>query len=131
MGESPIGIGRRQISKDEAIAVNGAMSNPGVQEGARSSEQGGLILSEEDLSPIFLDLPSGLAGELLQKFVTYRVPLALANQCLNELQSGKNSRAGSLLQQIQRPASHVVMAVFREPTSPIRKSVLLLYGPRI
>jgi len=29
----------------------------------------GIILREEDLAPEFFDLRSGLAGELLQKFV--------------------------------------------------------------
>jgi hypothetical protein len=40
-------------------------------------EEGGLVLDEKDLSPSFYDLRSGLAGELFQKFVNYRVPLAL------------------------------------------------------
>src|SRR5262245_36595673 len=37
----------------------------------------GLILTEDDLSPEFFDLTSGLAGELLQKFVNYRLRVAL------------------------------------------------------
>jgi len=40
-------------------------------------EEGGLVLGEADLAPSFYDLRSGLAGELFQKFVNYRVPLAL------------------------------------------------------
>jgi hypothetical protein len=44
---------------------------------AMGMEQGGLVLSEADLAPAFYDLTSGLAGELFQKFVNYRVPLAL------------------------------------------------------
>jgi hypothetical protein len=44
---------------------------------ARAMEEGGLVLSEGDLAPSFYDLKSGLAGELFQKFVNYRVPLAL------------------------------------------------------
>lgn len=43
----------------------------------KGMEEGGLVVKEEDLSPIFFDLRSGVAGELLQKFVNYRVPLAL------------------------------------------------------
>jgi Domain of unknown function (DUF4180) len=39
--------------------------------------EGGLVLSEADLASAFYDLRSGLAGELFQKFVNYRVPLAL------------------------------------------------------
>ncbi|GGQ93316.1 hypothetical protein GCM10008957_01640 [Deinococcus ruber] len=37
----------------------------------------GLILHESDLGPEFYRLSSGLAGELFQKFVNYRVPLCL------------------------------------------------------
>ena len=37
----------------------------------------GLILAESDLSPEFFDLRSGLAGEALQKFVNYRVRVAI------------------------------------------------------
>ena len=37
----------------------------------------GLILAESDLGPEFFDLRSGLAGELFQKFVNYRVQVAI------------------------------------------------------
>ena len=37
----------------------------------------GLILTEGDLGPEFFDLRSGLAGELFQKFVNYKVALAI------------------------------------------------------
>jgi len=37
----------------------------------------GLILTESDLSPEFFDLRSGLAGELFQKFVNYKLRLAI------------------------------------------------------
>jgi uncharacterized protein DUF4180 len=40
-------------------------------------EQGGLIVRESDLCPEFFDLRTGLAGELLQKFVNYRARLAI------------------------------------------------------
>jgi hypothetical protein len=36
-----------------------------------------LLLVESDLGPAFFDLRSGVAGELLQKFVNNRVPLAI------------------------------------------------------
>src|SRR6185295_14368185 len=38
---------------------------------------GGLILTESDLAPEFFDLRSGLAGELFQKFINYKVRVAL------------------------------------------------------
>lgn len=37
----------------------------------------GLLLEEADLGATFFDLRSGLAGELFQKFVNYRMPLAI------------------------------------------------------
>lgn len=37
----------------------------------------GLLLTESDLGPSFFDLRSGLAGELLQKFVNYGIRLAI------------------------------------------------------
>ena len=40
-------------------------------------ESGGLLLDESNLAPAFFDLRSGLAGELFQKCVNYRVRLAI------------------------------------------------------
>ena len=37
----------------------------------------GILLREEDLAPDFFDLSSGLAGELLQKLVNYRLRAAI------------------------------------------------------
>lgn len=37
----------------------------------------GLLLEEADVDPGFFDLRTGLLGELMQKFVNYRVRLAL------------------------------------------------------
>lgn len=37
----------------------------------------GIIFVEADLAPAFFDLSSGLAGELLQKFVNYRLRAAI------------------------------------------------------
>jgi hypothetical protein len=44
---------------------------------AASVERGGLMVTEEDLCPEFFDLRTGFAGEFLQKFVNYRVRLAV------------------------------------------------------
>lgn len=38
---------------------------------------GAALLLEEDLGSGFFDLRTGLAGELLQKFVNFRIPLAI------------------------------------------------------
>lgn len=40
-------------------------------------EYGSLLLSEANLGPRFFDLRSRLAGELMQKCVNYRIPLAI------------------------------------------------------
>ena len=42
-----------------------------------SVERGGLVLHEKDLSPDFFDLKTGLAGQVLQKFVNFRAKLAI------------------------------------------------------
>jgi uncharacterized protein DUF4180 len=42
-----------------------------------SYRNNGLLVAEADLGPEFFDLRSGLAGELLQKFVNYRARLAI------------------------------------------------------
>jgi hypothetical protein len=42
-----------------------------------SVERGGLVLDEKDLSPDFFDLETGFAGQVLQKFVSYRTKLAV------------------------------------------------------
>jgi hypothetical protein len=48
------------------------MANAGYPGGARK-----VIIKEEQLSPDFFDLKTGLAGEILQKFSTYDVSLAI------------------------------------------------------
>ena len=37
----------------------------------------GLILAESNLAPEFFDLRTGLAGELFQKFINYKVRIAI------------------------------------------------------
>jgi len=36
-----------------------------------------IILHEKNITPDFFDLQNGMAGELLQKFSNYRIPLAI------------------------------------------------------
>lgn len=38
---------------------------------------GEMILHEQNITPDFFDLKTGIAGEILQKFTTYRVRLAI------------------------------------------------------
>lgn len=62
-------------ASDHAISIRspGDVSDAlGACFGAR-----GLILTEGELSREFFELGTGLAGELFQKFVNYRIPLAI------------------------------------------------------
>jgi hypothetical protein len=61
---SEAGIAIRSM-KDVAEAIGAAFAS------------GGLILTETDLGPDFFDLRSGVAGELFQKFINYRLRLAV------------------------------------------------------
>lgn len=40
-------------------------------------EEGGVVLHAKEVSPAFFDLKSGLAGDVLQKAVNYRIKLAV------------------------------------------------------
>lgn len=42
-----------------------------------------IILHEKNLSPDFFDLKTGIAGEILQKFSNYRVPLVIVGDFSN------------------------------------------------
>ena len=42
-----------------------------------SVQRGGLVLDEKDISPEFFDIKTGFAGQVLQKFVSYRTKLAV------------------------------------------------------
>ena len=63
------------IARDAGIAIR-TLGDVADAIGA-SLGADGLLLTEEDLGPAFFDLRSGLAGEAMQKFVNYRVRVAL------------------------------------------------------
>jgi hypothetical protein len=44
---------------------------------------GKIILRKENFAPDFFDLRTGLLGEVLQKFVNYRVKLAVVGEFVN------------------------------------------------
>lgn len=44
---------------------------------SRGMSEAGLLLTEDELPDSFFDLRTGMAGELLQKFVNYRIPLVI------------------------------------------------------
>ena len=63
------------IASDSGIAIRSIEDIPdaiGACFGAK-----GLILTSNDLAQEFFDLRSGLAGELFQKFMNYRIRLAI------------------------------------------------------
>jgi len=63
------------IASDTAISIRSAASISEALETCLGSQ--GLILTEHDLGPEFFDLHTGIAGELFQKFINYRVRLAI------------------------------------------------------
>lgn len=63
------------IAAEAGISI-GSMSDVSNAVGAAFGSDG-LILTEDDLSPEFFELKSGLAGALFQKFVNYSLCLAL------------------------------------------------------
>jgi len=62
------------IAADRGISIK---SLDDVADALGASLGRGLILAEGDLGPAFFDLRSALAGELMQKFVNYRVRAAI------------------------------------------------------
>lgn len=42
-----------------------------------------IILHQENITPVFFDLKNGIAGEILQKFSTYRMKLAIVGDFEN------------------------------------------------
>jgi hypothetical protein len=67
---------RKVLTASElGIAFQVAADVPRLLEACFDSD--GLIISENDLPPAFFDLKTGLAGELLQKFVNHRVRVAV------------------------------------------------------
>ena len=77
--------------------------NPAVE---AAFSQGGLLLVRSDLGADFFDLRTGLAGELFQKFVNYRLPLAIVLPG----NSAYGDRFGELVHEHQ---SHPLVRFFR------------------
>ena len=63
------------VASDEGISI-GSASDISHALGACLGAKG-LILTKDDLGSEFFDLRSGLAGELFQKFVNYRIRVAI------------------------------------------------------
>ena len=60
------------------MAFTGIQSSGDISAALTASvEQGGLVIDEKELSADFFDLKTGLAGQVLQKFVNYRTKLAV------------------------------------------------------
>ncbi len=72
-----------------------------------SVERGGLVLDEKDLSPEFFDLKTGLAGQVLQKFVNYRTRLAL-------IVRDPSHHGGRFSELVQEHRVHPTVRFFRE-----------------
>jgi hypothetical protein len=62
------------IAADRGISIR---CRDDISDAVGASLGRGLILTEADLGPDFFDLRSGLAGEVIQKFVNYRVRVSI------------------------------------------------------
>jgi len=62
------------LAADLGISIR---SRDDVSDAVGASLGRGLIISEDELGPDFFDLRTGLAGELIQKFVNYRTRVAI------------------------------------------------------
>ena len=63
------------VASDSGIFIRSFRDIPDVIAACIDAE--GLILTEDELAQEFFDLRSGLAGELFQKFMNYRVRVAI------------------------------------------------------
>jgi hypothetical protein len=63
------------IASDSGISIRSLSDISGALGACIGAE--GLILTENDLAREFFDLHSGLAGELFQKFVNYKLRVAI------------------------------------------------------
>ena len=60
------------------MTFTGIQSDKDISAALKASvERGGLVLDEKNLCPEFFDLKTGLASQVLQKFVTHRSKLAV------------------------------------------------------
>jgi hypothetical protein len=69
------GIIAEVIAPEETIGETGDFLD--LMADASYNEAGGLIIRQKDIHPDFFDLSTGMAGEILQKFSTYRMKLAI------------------------------------------------------
>lgn len=60
------------------LVIKNAEDGLDILGNARYQDFDRVILHEKDITPEFFELRSGLAGEILQKFSTYRMRLAIA-----------------------------------------------------
>jgi hypothetical protein len=63
------------VASDSGISIRSFSDIPDALAACIGAD--GLILTESDLAREFFDLRSGLAGELFQKFMNYRLRLAI------------------------------------------------------
>ena len=65
-----------ELVSDE-VEINNVQDALDIMAGANNDGAGSIIIHEKNLSPQFFDLRTGLAGEVMQKFINYNVRLAI------------------------------------------------------
>jgi hypothetical protein len=61
----------------EDVVINSAEDGLDLLANLYYQEYDKIIIYEKNITPLFFDLKNGMAGELLQKFSNYRIPLAI------------------------------------------------------
>jgi hypothetical protein len=66
--------------KSEGITINNVQDALNILADANYNDVHRIILHENNISPDFFDLKTGLAGEILQKFVNYKKKVAVVGE---------------------------------------------------
>lgn len=67
----------------EGVVINSAQDALDLLYTLPSPEDRKIIFHKENITPAFFDLKTGIAGEILQKFVNYKIQLAVVGDFQN------------------------------------------------
>lgn len=85
-------IGERKLAEviSDSVLINNADEGLQLLADLYYQDFESIIIYESNITPVFFDLKTGLAGEILQKFSNYRVRLAIVGDF--EKYTGKSIR---------------------------------------
>lgn len=70
------------IIETDSIVLNDTQDSIDLMANCRYQGAGAMIIKEENITPTFFDLKTGIAGEILQKFSNYNFKLAIVGNFL-------------------------------------------------